>query len=215
MPNLSFRSFIIRHFDVRRNEGGVFTRLHVTSDPSDVINGRMDWEHIPDSVESCKLSGKLAGESITLSPTDKSLAQYEIQLPCGDVGDFSIHRVQADEGDSTSTELRFVIRTASIAASASLSEYWSKVGDAPCAMKLRYSEQSEIEEKAEETEPETNAEPTQISMVDGMKLMSSGAKPKRDKTRGRATQLAQATASVEIDPTERQRLEAVIEESLQ
>ena len=62
VETIQFRGVKIRYFDERREgETGLFTRIHLTADPSDPVFEVMDWDTIPDCVGSGKLLGSLVG----------------------------------------------------------------------------------------------------------------------------------------------------------
>jgi hypothetical protein len=191
MPTLLFRNVTIRYFDCRRSEADLFVRIHLSADLTDIVCERMEWNTIPDSIESCKLSGQLAGESFVLTPNDRPLASHEMQLACGEVGDFQVARIS--EGDAVKTELRFVIRTAAIDAAAKLVGFWKPIGRADSKLKLSYSEQAELEMEGggeEEEAPEAEVEPAE--------------KPKRK--RGGSVAAAAAAEAGDLEERERARI---------
>ena len=213
LPTLTFRGGFIRYFDCRLQEGGPFTRLHLTSDLSEPIREAMGWPAIPAEIESCKLSGSLAGDNMVVTPADKALKQYEFQLGIGEVGDFEIARIQ--DGEAKRTELRFKVRTASASAAAQLFDYLASVGQAPAAMRIKYAEQQSL---TEEEAAAASAEPAKQEVTDeeqppldnSLNAMGSG-RTKQKQRRG----APMAPAVVSIEPSEREQVEQLIDKSLQ
>lgn len=179
MPSMTFRGATLRYFDCRLQEGGAFTRIHASADFSDTIRESMGWPAISDEIQSCKLSGKLAGEHFVLTPNDKALSQYQFQLPVGEVTDFEVVHVAEEGKESTRTEVRFKMRTSSNEAAARLYEYISKVGKTGASLKLKYSAQAELEEQPEE--PEVNEEQPPL---DNVLNMAGSGRQRKQRTRG-------------------------------
>lgn len=153
----------------------------------------MGWPNIADEIESCKLSGQLAGDNMVLTPADKTLKQYEFQLGIGEVTDFEIARVKDDDKESTRTELRFKIRTASGSAAAQLYDYLSKVGKAPAAMKLKYSEQGSLTDQPETSESAADEAPEEQPPLDNLMNMVGSGRKRKQRTRG------EMSASVQVE----------------
>lgn len=215
MPSLTFRGAFIRYFDCRLNESGTFTRIHGSADFSEPIREAMGWPQISSEIESCKLAGTLAGDNLVVSPTDKTLKQFEFQMGVGEVTDFEVVRVKEEDGDSIRTELRFKIRTTAGTAAAQLYDYLSKVGKAPAAMKLRYSEQGSLTEETSEAVEKQEAgddaseNEAQPPLDNVLNSMGSG-RTKQKNRRGAPV----AAAVVSIKPDERQKVEAHIAKQL-
>ena len=217
MPYLTFRGSHVRYFDCRLQEGGAFTRIHASSDFSEPIREAMGWPQISSEIESCKLSGTLAGDNLVVTPADKTLKQYVFQMGVGEVTDFEVVRVKEEDGESVRTELRYKIRTNASSAAAQLYEYLSTVGKAPAAMKLRYSEQGTLTEQdgdasnaGEKEEVDGEQEEQQPPLDNLMNAMGSGRKKERNR-RGAPV----APAVVSIEPDERKKVEQIIDKSLQ
>ena len=145
MPQILFRGTTLRYLDLRRDEGGSFTRLHLTADYSEPVQQAMGWEPIPESVTTCKLSGKIAAVNMVLTPTDKALQRNEIQMEASEVGDFALAPTKNDDGDVTGHELRFVLRTNESAAWAALGQYFVAMGQGTAALKVTFAEQTTLE----------------------------------------------------------------------
>jgi len=202
------RGSFIRYFDCRIQEGGAFTRIHASSDFSEPVREAMGWPQISPEIESCKLSGTLAGDNMVLTPADKGLKQYEFQLGIGEVTDFEVARVKDDDGDSMRTELRYKIRTAAGSAAAQLFEYLSKVGKAPGAMKLKYSEQGSLVDAGEPAAEKDETE-EQPPLDNALNSMGSGREKKKSK-RGAPVE----PAVVSIDKGDRDKVEQQIANQL-
>lgn len=145
MPQILFRGTTLRYIDLRRDEGGSFTRLHLTADYSEPVQEAMGWEPIPESVTTCKLSGKINAVSMVLTPTDKALQRNEIQMEASEVGDFTLAPTKDDEGSITGHELRFVLRTNESAAWAALGQYFVTIGQGTAALKVTFAEQGTLD----------------------------------------------------------------------
>lgn len=148
MPNILFRGSKIRFIDLRRDEDGVFARVHLTADYSGPVQEEMGWEPVQESITSCKLVGRLAALNMVLTPADAKLSRNEIQLECSEVLDFQLASVKNDSGDITGHELRFVARTVEAGAVALLENWLRVIGTSPANVKVAYAEQGELEPAA-------------------------------------------------------------------
>lgn len=160
---MTFRGCRIRYIDIRRDEGGMFTRLHVSTDYSDTVARKMEWpDEIPSVVKQGKLSGLLSLSNFILTPNDKALRVHEINLKAHEASDFQLHRSggNEEEGEVPKTELRFTMRTSDIEAPARLGAYFNALGEGNASLKLDYAQQEKLnldassEEAKEETEQE-------------------------------------------------------------
>lgn len=161
MSTVTFRGSTIRYIDVRREEAGLFTRLHLTADFSAPVCQVMKWEALmSDGVDSAKLSGELIASHFVMTPADKKLAAAnETQMNCSDVGDFKFVRKAADEdGNGGRDELRFILRTREKGAAGILADIWDRIGEAPCALKVTYSAQMALGETAEASDSDASDE---------------------------------------------------------
>lgn len=159
MPAIHFRGAILRHFDVRRDEGGVFCRAHFTADYSAPVISAMGWEELPDGITSAKLEGRLDCQNFILTPNGKELAKdYEIDLPASEASDFQFFRVQGDDGESTSMELRFIIRTTAQEAEMWLGKYMRSIGEGRGALKINHTKQEELFDEQSEPSKKTQRE---------------------------------------------------------
>jgi hypothetical protein len=141
METILFRGVFVRHFDERRKgEVGVFTRIHLTADPSQPVFAAMGWEDVPDCVGSgAPLIGELVCRSLTLTPIDPGLGKQAIALTCIEASDFELARVKAKDGESSSSELRFSVRSQASEAAALLSNWMRTIGEGRATLKLDYS----------------------------------------------------------------------------
>ncbi len=149
MSHLLFRGAIIRHFDVRAGEDGIFARIHVTSDFSSPVREALDWDDVPDCVPSCKLTGKLDGRYAVLTPNQPPLRQHELQISVSDLSDFQLHRIQGKDGESARTELRFIARTVQEGAAGLIENWMRRVGQETASLRIEYqiAEQKELFDK--------------------------------------------------------------------
>lgn len=178
METIQFRGVKIRYFDERReSETGLFTRIHLSADPSDPVFEAMGWEKIPDCIGSGKLTGSLVARDLVLTPVDPALRKQAFQLTCIEVSDFFLARVKEDDGESKVAELRFIVRSQAAQASALLSAYWRVLGDAPAMLTVDYSA-AKREVDLKKTEPEMPL----FDAAEGQKeevVLSGGAKGKK------------------------------------
>lgn len=149
MSTITFRGAFIRFADLRsKEEAGVFARIHFTSEMSGPVIEAMDWEPIPDCMESTKLTGALTARNLVLTPNQKELRQHEIQTECTEVSDFQLFRIQGDDGESTRTELRFIARVVEPGAVSQIENYMRLVGTSPKsagALKVTFEHQEKLD----------------------------------------------------------------------
>ncbi len=152
---ITFRGAIIKFFDVRQGkEGGdVFCRIHMSSDYSEQVREKMEWEQIPESITDCKLSGSLLATNFILTPGDKQLRQHELNFDISSVEDFSVVALRNDDGDICGRELRFVVRTPKDGVEGFVGNYIRRVGRHAGALKIRYSVQEELDLAAGDSKP--------------------------------------------------------------
>lgn len=141
--NVTFRQVIIDYADLRRKETGALIRLHCSADVTKPVQEAMEWEEVPTSVSSAKLEGSLSAEKIVFTPTDKKLRDFETEMQCSRVEDFTLSR--KTEGEKVVTRLRFICLVDTADAITYVAEWMKKVGDAPAALKVQYIEQSELD----------------------------------------------------------------------
>ena len=159
MSKILFRGAIVHFADIRRAESGLFDRLHLTADFTEPVAEAMEWATIPDCCTSSKLSGELAAQTLTLTPTAKALKQHEMELECGDVSDFQVVVVKGEDGESSHRELRFVARSAQEGAAAAVESWIRVMGEGLAALKISYTEQSTLDLAGEGAGKEDPAEP--------------------------------------------------------
>ncbi|HOK47391.1 MAG TPA: hypothetical protein PLK67_15725 [Bryobacteraceae bacterium] len=112
MPSVLFRGAFIRHAVLQDDdEAGPFRRIHFTADFSEPVRQHMGWEELPEGLTSGKLAGELSGTHLILTPNGRELKQHELQISCSQVNDFQVFRVKNDDGKTTHTELRFIVRS--------------------------------------------------------------------------------------------------------
>ena len=149
MSSIVFRGAFIRFADLRaKEEAGVFTRIHFTSEMSDPVIGAMEWSPIPDCMERTTLIGTLTARTLLLTPNQKELRQHEIQMECSEVSDFQLFRIQGNDGESTQTELRFIARVVEPGAIAVIENYMRLVGTSRKsggALKVTFEHQEKLD----------------------------------------------------------------------
>lgn len=133
---LTFRGAFVRYADLRMNEAGVFSRLHLTAELTKPVMEAMGWTEPPDWIDSAKLAGTLSAQSLTLTPNQKQLKEREIQMEASEVSDFTVVRVTEDEADHI--ELRFIARVTQVGAIQWVEDYLRTVGQDPGALKVSY-----------------------------------------------------------------------------
>ena len=159
MPKMTMRGVTLRYYDVRRDEVNVYVRAHFSADYSKPVQDVMGWGALPDSVTTAKLSGAIITiQTFALTPTDKDLARYEIDLTGVDVADFSYHHKDPEEQASGKTEIRFTLRTGNPEAEARLGQWMRSVGGATAVLRINYEKQEELDlqggDDAEEKVPQ-------------------------------------------------------------
>jgi hypothetical protein len=142
MSKLTFRGTTIDYPDLRRKEAAVFVRLHCSCDMSDKILETMEWEAVPDNVSSAKLKGFLACEKIVITPTEKKLKDFEMELQCSRISKFEFSRTQ--EGEKPVTRLKFVCIVEQQGAIGYIENWMRSVGEAPAALAATYVEQEDL-----------------------------------------------------------------------
>jgi hypothetical protein len=149
---MTFRGVELRHFDVRRDEAGVFTRAYLTADYSKPTMDEMGWRDLPGSVNQAKLAGRVNARSFTMTPNDKEMQKQEIRLSALELSDFAYHHQEPGaDGESGKTEIRFILRTGDVEADFRLGAWMRKVGGAIAVLEVDHEEQGQLnlEEKEE------------------------------------------------------------------
>jgi hypothetical protein len=176
MPSILFRGARIRYADLRSEEAGVYAKMHLQADLSWPVQEAMGWGEIPEGVTSAKLSGKLNGHNLMLTPNDKALRQHEIQMECGDIGDFALVPEKNDDGAVDGYRLNFIARTNEAGSIAKVEQYLRTCGgaDALCAISYQKQGQLELGEAAgEDDEPEETTDDADPETEDRAPLPSA------------------------------------------
>ncbi len=146
MAQIIFRGVSIRYADLRlKEEAGVFARLHLSADDTDTVREAMDWEKMPDCVDSCKLSGAFMGKHFELIPNDRNLKQFGLTLDISEVEDFRLVPVKNEDGEITDRKLRFIVRSTQKGAIALAEEYLTRMGSHVGQLKLSYAKQEKLD----------------------------------------------------------------------
>lgn len=139
MSQLTFRGSVLKCAELcRPKKGGVCLRIHFASEITAPVIEAMKWQDMPECVEGAKLSGCIiAPEKFVLTPNDKELKQYEIELEAAEVTDFAVQRIEKKD-ESVRTELRFVVRSNQVGAEVRIAEWMRLIGGAEAALKVSY-----------------------------------------------------------------------------
>lgn len=162
MSNLTFRGVTINYPDLRRKEASVFVRLHCSSDLSDKVCDAMEWQPVPDSVTGANLQGFLTAEKIVVTPTEKKLKDFELEMQCSRIDSFQL--VRKKDGDNTITRLNFICMIEQVGAIQWIENWMRSVGEAPAAMKVTYIEQSELPLEGDEGDVKATADQRAAAM---------------------------------------------------
>lgn len=139
MDTITFCGVVLKHVEIcRPKKGPVYIRVHFVAEVTEPVTEAMGWESVPECVEGAKLSGLLSGSKFVLSPADKALKDYEIQLSCLEVADFQIFRIEKKD-ESVRSELRFVVRTDQESAETYLANWMRKIGGGEGVLKVSYN----------------------------------------------------------------------------
>lgn len=139
-----FRGAFIRYLDVRMGkEGGeVFSRIHLSSEFTDTIREKMDWDDPGECVSSAKLNGALLAQSFELVPGDKNLKNQALDIVISDVSDFQVVALKDDEGEVSGRQLRFIARSPGDGVAALIEQYIRRVGKHQGELKISYEPQA-------------------------------------------------------------------------
>lgn len=140
LNTMVFRGVTLRYFDGRRKEESMpFVRLHLTADVSVPVFEEMQWA-IGEGVTSGKLSGRLSCSHLILTPNEKGLKQYELQLEIAEASDFDFVApgAEPEEGAAKQTKLRFIVRSNQADAAARVEAFWRGVGASDSQLRLSY-----------------------------------------------------------------------------
>jgi len=148
---LTFRGVSIRYIDVRRKDGILLSRLHLTGDLSKPISEEMGWSETlnADGWKAISLAGELQLQELRLSVP--GLKQHDLEIVADEARDFKALCIEEDGVERQ--ELRFlVVTTAHLVL---IEEYWRAVGEAKAQMTVRLQAEQQklpeqpVEEKAE------------------------------------------------------------------
>jgi hypothetical protein len=172
METILFRGLLLRHFDQRRaGEVGVFSRIHLTADASQPVFDAMGWDYVPECVNSCDLVGALVARKLTIVPIDPALRKQGFSLTCIDADDFQLVRVKAKDGESSSLELRFNVRSHAAEAAALLDNWMRTIGEGRATLQIDYESATrpEKQETAQDDAPlfaQASSEPAELVSKD-------------------------------------------------
>lgn len=188
MNQITFRGAVLKNVEIcRPKKGGVYTRAHFASEITEPVIEAMGWGEVPECVEGAKLSGAITSpQKLVLTPNDKELRDYEIELECSEVTDFSIQRIEKKKTGAVHVELRFVARSNQHGAEGHLAEWMRMIGGAEAALKVSYesgSAQTSIpmDEQPEETAGAEEQAPAEAPIAQA--AVMGGTHQKRERRR--------------------------------
>lgn len=191
MASILFRGARVRYADLRSEEAGIYARLHLQTDLSGPVQEAMDWGEIPEGINSAKLTGKISGHHLVLTPNDKQLRNNEVQLDCGDIGDFALVPSKNDDGEVDGYRLNFVARTNAVGAIAKVEAYMRVCGGADAALKISYQKQGELElaegsadDDGADDDPEAEGEPAEAPLAPAAVMGGTHQRGTKGKRRG-------------------------------
>lgn len=150
---IQFRGMFIRSSHMSNPEGADRTvTLACTADFSTPVMEKMEWADVDKSITSAKLCGKLLSTIMTLTPSDKQLKKFALELDIDTVRDFELVGVRNKEGDITHREIRFTIESSAKDAAHRVELYASRMGRNPGLCKVSYTKQETLDLAEGETE---------------------------------------------------------------
>lgn len=161
MANITFRGAQVRYIDTRYKEGQAFNRLHVSTDYSDNVAREMEWpEELSSALDQGKLSGRLNVSNFILTPNEKTLRNFEINVKATEARDFAFHRSGGDEskGKPPETKVNFIIHVPDFDDGVKLSRYFYAVGQSEAALKMDCAHQGKLDLEASNEEAKEEAE---------------------------------------------------------
>lgn len=146
MASMVLRGVTIRYADLRvEKEGAVFCRLHLQADLSRPVMDDMGWDEIPDCVTSpSRMTGALAGRTLSLVPNDKDLKRHGFDLECNDLGDFVAVPQKNGEGAVTGHRLNCIARSLEVSAISKVEAYCRLIGEGHAQMTVSYEKQESL-----------------------------------------------------------------------
>lgn len=154
MSNITFRGVVLEYPDLRRKEASVFVRVHFSAELTTPVSEIMDWPEVPSAVTSAKLAGELTCDKLILTPHQRKLKDFEIELQCSRVEDFLLTRKQEKEDGGTIARLRFTAICEGVGAIGELENWMRNVGEGEALLKVSYIEQAKLDLK----QPQATAE---------------------------------------------------------
>jgi len=139
-----FRGAYIRSFTMKNGTDGRGIRVEVTADWTDKVREHMEWEEISHGVGACDLTGRLAANVVTLTPSKNDLKQHALEFEASEVGGFALIPQLDKEGEVTGRELRFTIKTAQLDAAKKIERYVQTLGREAAQMRVSYEKQENL-----------------------------------------------------------------------
>jgi hypothetical protein len=141
MEKLIFRGAEIRYSDTRKDEGGVFVRIHMTADFTEVVREAMGW-NVGTFSKGKLVPNDLCATHISLIPDEKSFRNHAIDLEITNMSDFEYFEVK-DEDGNVSHEVRFIVRTPVEGAETKVANYMRFAG-ASAQLRVNYQVQDPL-----------------------------------------------------------------------
>lgn len=140
-----FRGAFLRSILIHNPPSGEkYVSVNVTADYTTPVAEKMDWGEVPECVTGAKLKGKLLSTNLILTPADKELKKFELDLDIRTVDAFEVVCMKDEEGETTHREMRFRVESGAKDAGALLEHYVAKLGRNKGAMKVSYTKQEEL-----------------------------------------------------------------------
>jgi hypothetical protein len=158
MEQLIIGGAVVEHFAKHQETSGCYTRIHFSSDVSIGLQDllEIDSTALPDLVANFPFvrDCSLNAVRLLLEPTEKEFRkQYSLDLGIELVSEFKIARVK-DENGSGGSMLRasFNVRSRQKDCCAILEAYKETLGEAPAELKIKYNQQSAIDDGSKPAE---------------------------------------------------------------
>lgn len=146
--NIRFRGAQVRYYDTRKDDGGAYCRIYMTARADREVRKKLAWDEAEawpgEGVKQGKLSGILSATTLILTPNDKELQKFEIEIGCNKVSDFTFGVEYDAEGNRKSLSIQFVVRSNHPDASQKIDRYFRNIQDALGELKVDYTKQEKL-----------------------------------------------------------------------
>lgn len=213
MSNFILRGATLAHVVTQNNEATTFVRINVRGDLTDAVRQELGWNEMGPHETKREFDNELGEGRLSLRSEQQALnaPTPELNLHFDECGTFRVCQVKGETGDSTRNEIRFHIRTTSPEAAGLCQEYKRNAKKGLGEMRIVFGPEAKDEVKVADAFANAKSDDGQLTIVESMKA-ANGHREKNKRTRG---QMADAVAevTVEVDPAERARMDAVIDGS--